>query len=133
MGVLSALPIVSAGNYCCCLWVISGGLVAAYVLLCHLTRVTCGPPAWPSRWAVALFAFAVGMGSTLFFLGARAYIYHEAILCGAAFALWSAYFSLRWLDAPARRGWWPGALVCGVAAVHARPPAGLFALAVLDC
>src|SRR5437660_1243952 len=32
MGVLSALPIVSAGNYCCCLWVISGGLVAAYVL-----------------------------------------------------------------------------------------------------
>jgi len=31
MGVLSALPIVSAGNICCCLWVISGGLVAAYV------------------------------------------------------------------------------------------------------
>jgi membrane associated rhomboid family serine protease len=32
MGVLTALPIVSAGNACCCLWVISGGLVAAYVL-----------------------------------------------------------------------------------------------------
>lgn len=32
MGVLSALPIVSAGNLCCCLWVVSGGLVAAYVL-----------------------------------------------------------------------------------------------------
>jgi hypothetical protein len=31
MGVLSALPIVSVGN-CCCLWVVSGGLVAAYVL-----------------------------------------------------------------------------------------------------
>src|SRR5262245_17975922 len=31
MGVLSALPIVSAGNICCCLWVVSGGLVAAYV------------------------------------------------------------------------------------------------------
>jgi hypothetical protein len=28
MGVLSALPIVSAGNWCCCLWVVSGGLVA---------------------------------------------------------------------------------------------------------
>lgn len=31
MGVLSALPIVYIGNGCCCLWVISGGLVAAYV------------------------------------------------------------------------------------------------------
>jgi hypothetical protein len=32
MGVLSALPIISAGNFCCCLWVLSGGIVAAYVL-----------------------------------------------------------------------------------------------------
>src|SRR5512141_54721 len=32
MGVLSALPLVSAGNWCCCLWVVSGGLVAAYIL-----------------------------------------------------------------------------------------------------
>src|SRR5437016_305006 len=32
MGVLSALPIVSVGNACCCLWVVSGGIVAAYVL-----------------------------------------------------------------------------------------------------
>jgi hypothetical protein len=31
MGALSALPIVSVGNACCCLWVVSGGLVAAYV------------------------------------------------------------------------------------------------------
>jgi hypothetical protein len=31
MGVLSALPIVSAGNICCCLWVISGGALAAYL------------------------------------------------------------------------------------------------------
>ncbi len=31
-GVLSALPIVSAGNLCCCLWVITGGLLAAYLL-----------------------------------------------------------------------------------------------------
>jgi hypothetical protein len=32
MGVLSALPVVSAGNLCCCLWVVVGGLIAAYVL-----------------------------------------------------------------------------------------------------
>jgi hypothetical protein len=31
-GVLSALPIVSAANACCCLWVVSGGVIAAYVL-----------------------------------------------------------------------------------------------------
>src|SRR3954452_1863985 len=32
MGVLSALPLVSVGNVCCCLWVIGGGIVAAYLL-----------------------------------------------------------------------------------------------------
>lgn len=32
MGVLSALPIVAAGNACCCLWVVSGGMIAAYLL-----------------------------------------------------------------------------------------------------
>jgi hypothetical protein len=32
LGVLSALPLVSAGNICCCLWVVTGGLVAAYLL-----------------------------------------------------------------------------------------------------
>jgi hypothetical protein len=32
MGVLSGLPIISAGNLCCCLWIISGGVVAAYLL-----------------------------------------------------------------------------------------------------
>jgi hypothetical protein len=32
MGVLSALPIIAVGNVCCCLWVLSGGIVAAYVL-----------------------------------------------------------------------------------------------------
>jgi hypothetical protein len=33
MGVLSALPLIGpVGNACCCLWVISGGMVAAYLL-----------------------------------------------------------------------------------------------------
>ena len=32
MGVLSALPLVAAGNLCCCMWVISGGAIAAYLL-----------------------------------------------------------------------------------------------------
>ena len=32
IGVLSALPIVSLGNVCCCLWLISGGVLAAWVM-----------------------------------------------------------------------------------------------------
>ena len=31
IGVLSALPLVSAGNCCCCLWVLIGGALAAYL------------------------------------------------------------------------------------------------------
>jgi hypothetical protein len=30
--VLSALPVIYLGNLCCCLWVVSGGLVAAVLL-----------------------------------------------------------------------------------------------------
>lgn len=31
IGVLSALPIVKFGNACCCMWVIAGGVLAAWV------------------------------------------------------------------------------------------------------
>jgi hypothetical protein len=31
IGVLSALPVVQLGNCCCCLWVITGGVLAAYI------------------------------------------------------------------------------------------------------
>lgn len=32
IGVLSALPVISAGNCLCCLWVVCGGMLAAYLL-----------------------------------------------------------------------------------------------------
>jgi hypothetical protein len=32
MGVLSALPIIGAFNVCCCLWIVAGGVTAAYLL-----------------------------------------------------------------------------------------------------
>jgi hypothetical protein len=32
LGVLSALPIIKLGNACCCLWMLAGGAVAAYLL-----------------------------------------------------------------------------------------------------
>jgi hypothetical protein len=31
IGVLSSLPVVSAGNICCCLWVVCGGLLTVYL------------------------------------------------------------------------------------------------------
>jgi len=32
LGVLSALPFIGAGNLCCCLWILAGGALAAYLL-----------------------------------------------------------------------------------------------------
>ena len=55
IGVLSALPVVSLAN-CCCLWVIGGGLIAAY-----LTQQNEGRPITPGRGALAgLFAGIAG-------------------------------------------------------------------------
>jgi hypothetical protein len=31
IGVVSALPVVGAANYCCCLWVIVGGILTTYL------------------------------------------------------------------------------------------------------
>jgi hypothetical protein len=33
MGVLSSIPFVSLGNLCCCVWIVSGGALAAYLLI----------------------------------------------------------------------------------------------------
>src|SRR3954454_12791511 len=56
IGVLSALPVVSAGNCCCCLWVIAGGMLAAYL------RQQSSPFAIPSSEGalVGLFAGLIG-------------------------------------------------------------------------
>ena len=32
IGVLSALPIVAIGNFCCCLWIVGGGVIAAFLM-----------------------------------------------------------------------------------------------------
>jgi len=56
MGVLTGLPIVSAGNLCCCMWVIGGGVIAAYMLQQNETSpITTGDGA-----AVGLMAGVIG-------------------------------------------------------------------------
>ena len=32
IGILSALPVIGAFNACCCLWVVSGGLLTTYLM-----------------------------------------------------------------------------------------------------
>jgi hypothetical protein len=42
IGVLSALPILGAANCCCCLWVVSGGALAAYLEVQQKNRTLTG-------------------------------------------------------------------------------------------
>ena len=106
-------------------------LIAAYALLRHACRLVA-PTAVPSPAAVVFLTANLGLGSTLFFLGSRAYVYHEAIFCGVTFALFACLFALRHLATPTGR-WWLASLLCAVLSLHARPPTGLFALTFLGC
>ena len=109
--------------YIGCLW-------SAYLLLCDVFRRVTATLERPPAWLTTLFILNVGLGSTLVYLASRAFVYHEAILWGVMFALWSTWCALRYFAAPSAR-WWVGALACGVMAVHSRPPAGLYALTLL--
>ncbi len=58
IGLLSALPIVSAGNLCCCLWVVLGGVTAAYLLQQgQLDPITAGEGALVGLMAGGVGAF----------------------------------------------------------------------------
>lgn len=105
-------------------------LFACYLVL-RAARELAGlcedaPPAWATLTVVG----GAAMGSTLFYLGSRAYVYHEAILCGAMFALLAAWAALRHVLEPEKRGWIVS-LLCGILSVHARAPTGFFALTFL--
>jgi hypothetical protein len=102
-------------------------LVAAYAVLCHVVGLAGRDR--PPAWMVIAFTLNVGLGTALFFMASRAFVHHEGILCGAAFALVSGYCSLRYLAAPEKR-WWMGALLAGLLSLHARVPTGLFALSL---
>jgi hypothetical protein len=105
-------------------------LVFAYQLLRLLWRQGTGRGDEPPGWTTALLTLGAGLGSTLLYLSSRAFTYHEAVLCGAAFALASAWFSLRALEQPSW-GNWSWALGLGVLAVNARAPSGLFAFVLI--
>ncbi len=61
IGVLSSLPLISAGNCICCMWVIGGGVVAAYLLQQNQsTPISTGDGA-----IVGLLAGLIGAGVSL--------------------------------------------------------------------
>ena len=63
IGVLSLLPIVSTANLCCCLWVVSGGVLAAYVMQQNTPRpITPGEGAVVGLMAGCLGALLVVVG-----------------------------------------------------------------------
>ena len=105
-------------------------LVGAYLILRHALRLLRPETTALSPVALVFFILHIGLGSTVLFLGSRAYIYHEAILCGVAFAIWSCWCTLRHCETR-RLSWWFGALLLGTCSLHARAPTGLFALLFL--
>ena len=67
IGVLSALPIVSTLNMCCCLWVIAGGVLTAYLLQERSTvPITAGDGAVTGLLAGAIGAIIAAVLGTVF-------------------------------------------------------------------
>jgi hypothetical protein len=58
IGVLSALPIISVGNCFCCMWIIGGGMLAAYLLQQNSSE----PMTQSDAALVGLLAGLVGAG-----------------------------------------------------------------------
>lgn len=102
-------------------------LLGSYLILREIMRLAGRSDGRVSAVAVALFVTSAGLGTPLLFLGSRAYIYHEADICGAAMALLAVYATLRYLAAPNSR-WSAISILFGLLAVQARPSVGLFAL-----
>ena len=101
-------------------------LTASYLLLREAMCWWHGKSVSPPALLVVLYTTGVGLGSTLLFLASRAYVYHEAIIWGVAFALLASVCALRYLRGEKQKVWSVLGVLCATLALHARPPAGLF-------
>jgi hypothetical protein len=81
-------------------------------------------------WLAAGFTFVALAGSALMPLSARALVYEEAVLWGAAFALVTILATLHLLESPST-AWAIVAISATTLAFAARPTAGIGALAVV--
>jgi hypothetical protein len=80
--------------------------------------------------AEVIFLVLAGLGSTLIFLASRSYVYHEAIIWGAAFALGCYYHLLQYLARP-RLGNLVAACVLAFCAFFSRASVGTGAVVAL--
>jgi hypothetical protein len=79
IGVLSSLPYIEYGNACCCLWVVLGGAVAAYLLQeRQVEPITAGDGALVGLMAGAVGAIVGGILSGAFD-AARGFDYTRAL------------------------------------------------------
>jgi len=70
IGALSSLPIIEKGNLCCCLWVVTGGVLAAWLMQQNTQRpVTLGEGA-----VAGLLAGLVGVVAVAMFRGGLALV-----------------------------------------------------------
>ncbi len=87
-------------------------LAIAYALVRRLRPAPENTAEAGARWTTFVhgaFVVSLGLGSSLLFLGSRSFIYHEALMWGAAFALVSYYKIVEYLTAPPpAENIWPG-------------------------
>lgn len=108
-------------------------LAAASRLTLRTRRLVRGADPVGRAEAVRTGFLVFGLGaSTLLFLAAKAWIYHEALLWGAALSAASLALLVDWLADDRRRlRWLVGAGLVGIAAVHTRFSTGMGAVAAL--
>jgi len=83
-----------------------------------------------SNWAVFTVVVNLGLGSTLYFLSSRSFIYHEALIWGMFFCLFTILSSLNYLYIN-NISWIYLGLISAFFAHFSRPPAGLMAFGFL--
>ncbi len=101
---------------------------AAHILLVSLILVRFGCRLW--KPLPLLFLASATAGGTLVLIVSHCFIYHEAIIWGAAFSLAAAYLAICCLLRPSF-GLAAGAAACGLISSWCRAPAG--AAALLAC
>ena len=75
-------------------------LVYGYLLFGMIGRLLGFPLSQVRLFVRSLFILLIGLGSTNVFLAGRSFVYHEAIIWGATFALIFYYYIVRYMERP---------------------------------
>lgn len=75
-------------------------LVYGYLLFGLIGRLLGSPLSQVHLFVRSLFILLIGLGSTNIFLASRSFVYHEALMWGATFALIFYYYIVRYMERP---------------------------------